>query len=289
MKEFKDTYGLNQVLRAIGLSKMTWYYAQQRQNYEERYSHLRKPLFEIARLHPEYGIQRTTAELRGRGIYVNHKVVERLHRHWDLSIVKRVHRPKPSSIRLLLTEAGSKVNLVASLDEIDDFEVFYTDFTELRYRGGQAKAQLMPIIDHRSKLVVGHALGESADTELALEAWRKAKTTLGRYGQGLEGIIIHHDQDRVYIGHGWLSEVVIKDRVRVSYSEDGAKGNVHMEAFNSRFKSENRLLFWEQDDFESLKRVVDERIRYYNRVRRHSALDNKSPLKYLKEKGKISR
>ena len=49
------------------------------------------------------------------------------------------------------------------LKEIDDLEVFYTDFTEIRYRRGLAKAQLMPIIDHRSKLAAGHALGESAD------------------------------------------------------------------------------------------------------------------------------
>ncbi|MDH7514241.1 MAG: integrase core domain-containing protein, partial [Clostridiales bacterium] len=67
----------------------------------------------------------------------------------------------------------------------------------------------------------------------------------------------------------------------------GAKGNVHMEAFNSRFKTENRSLFWEQEDLASLKKVVARRIRYYNHIRRHSALGNKSPVRYLKEKGKI--
>jgi hypothetical protein len=68
-------------------------------------------------------------------------------------------------------------------------------------------------------------------------------------------------------------------------SENGAKGNVHMESFNGRLKSENRLRFWEQDDFASLNKVVDRRIWYYNRVRRHLALGNKSPIRYLKEKG----
>lgn len=289
MRGFKDIYGLNRVLKAIGLSKKTWYYAQQRQSYEEKYEYLREPLFEIARVHPEYGIQRTMAELRDRGIYVNHKVIEKLHRCWDLAIVRNVRHPKPSSIRLLLEEAGQMVNLVASLDEIDDFDVLYTDFTEILYRRGQGKAQLMPIIDHQSKMVVGHALGESADTELALIAWRKAKSTLKRFQKNLESIIIHHDQDSVYTGHGWLSEVVMRDKVRISYSENGARGNVHMESFNGKFKSENRLLFWEQEDFESLKKVVDGRVKYYNRVRRHSSLGNKAPLNYLKEKGRISR
>jgi len=229
------------------------------------------------------------AELRDKGIQVNHKVIEKLHRCWDLAIVRNVQAPKPSFIRLLLNEAAQIVNLVSSLDEIDDFEVLYTDFTEIRYRRGQGKAQLMPIVDHQSKMVVGYALGDSADTELALKAWRRAKSTLKRFQKDLEDVIIHHDQDSVYTGHGWLSEVAIKDKVKVSYSENGARGNVHIESFNGKFKSENRLLFWEQENLESLKRVVDERVKYYNGVRRHSSLDNKAPLKYLKQKGRIPR
>jgi len=146
----------------------------------------------------------------------------------------------------------------------------------------------MPIIDHASKLVVGQAIGESADTELALKAWRRAKDTLRRLGQETEGLIIHHDQDGVFIGHGWLYEVAVKDKVRISYSEEGAKENVNIESFIARFKTENRLLFWEQEDLGSLEKVVNARIRYYNFARRHSALGYKSPIRYLKEKGKIA-
>lgn len=145
----------------------------------------------------------------------------------------------------------------------------------------------MPIIDYSSKLVVGHALGEADNTESALEAWRCAKKTLKRYGVATGGLIVHQDQDGAYLGHGWLYELAVWDKVLVSYSEMGAKGNVHMEAFNSRFKKENLLLFWEQEELVSLKKVVASRIRYYNNVRRHSALGNKSPIRYLKEKGKI--
>lgn len=145
----------------------------------------------------------------------------------------------------------------------------------------------MPIIDHTSKLVVGYRVTETADTELALASWEKAKATLKGFGHKLHNVIIHHDQDGVYRGHGWLYQVMVKDNLRVSLLEDGAKENVHIEAFNGRFKEENRLLFWEQEDLESLRNVIDQRIRYYNQVRRHSALDNKSPVQYLREKGKI--
>ena len=244
-------------------------------------------MLEIARAHPEYGYRRTNAELLDRGILVNRKVIARLHTSWDLAVIKRVRKPKTSSMAKLLKETGPRVNLVANLSSIDDFEVLYTDFTEILYRRGRAKAQFMPTIDHSSKLVVGHALGDSDNTELALAAWRSAKRTLKRYGLQIEGMIVHQDQDGVYLGHGWLYELAVLDKVRVSYSENGAKGNVHMESFNGRFKSENRLLFWEQDDLASLKKVVSQRVRYYNHARRHSALGNKSPIRYLKEKGKI--
>jgi putative transposase len=74
---------------------------------------------------------------------------------------------------------------------------------------------------------------------LALRAWREAKETLKRLGQDAEDRILHHDQDGVFIGHGWLYEIAVKDNVRVSYSENGAKENVHMESFIGRFKTEN--------------------------------------------------
>ncbi|NIO48437.1 MAG: IS3 family transposase [Candidatus Aminicenantes bacterium] len=229
-------------------------------------------MFEIARVHPEYGYRRTTAELRARGIHVNHKVIERLHSYWDLSVFKSIKHPKENPVRILLREAGPKINLVRSLERIDDFEVLYTDFTEIRYQKGKTKAQWMPIIDHSSKVIVGHALGENANTELALEAWEKAKFMLKRLFQKIERTIIHHDQDGLYIGHKWLYQVAVKDKVRVSYSEDGAKANVYLESFIGRFKSEKRFLFWEQEDFEASKEVIRARVRYYNRVRRHSAL-----------------
>jgi putative transposase len=275
------------VLKVLGLSKKTWYYAQQRRSYEERYYHLRKPLLETARDHPEYGYRRTAVELQEMGYPINRKVVAKLHNYWGLSLMRTAKRPKKSAVRALLQEAGSLINLVASLEEIDDFEVLYTDFTQIRYQRGHAKAQWIPIIDHKSKLVMGHALGESPNTDLALDAWSMICSSFRQLNLKIEGVIVHSDQDGVFTGHRWLRETVLRDRVRVSYSEDGAKGNVYMESFFGRFKEENRSILWEQEDLHSLWEVVKSRVRYYNQERRHSALGYKSPIKYLNEKGKI--
>jgi len=109
---------------------------------------------------------------------VNHKVIERLHSYWGLSVPKNIKHPKENPIRILLREAGSKINLAQSLERIDDFEVIYTDFTGIRCQKDRTKALWIPIIDYSSKVIVGPALGENTNTELAMEAWGKAKFSM---------------------------------------------------------------------------------------------------------------
>jgi len=67
---------------------------------------------------------------------------------------------------------------VSQLKEIKEFDVTYTDFTEIVFQRGAAKIYFIQLLDHRSSLVIGHALGPSDNTELALEAWRVAKQVL---------------------------------------------------------------------------------------------------------------
>ncbi len=54
-----------------------------------------------------------------------------------------------------------------------------------------------------------------------------------------------------------------------------------MEASIGRFKTENHSLFLGAATLEELSEVVEERMRYYNRVRRHSALGYRAPYQFL--------
>lgn len=180
---------------------------------------------------------------------------------------------------------GKRVNLVEGRRIQKPWEVVCTDFSELVYANGRRKAHLMVIVDHVSKCAMGGVVEEKADSELALKAWRKALREVKGFGGSLRGSIVHHDQDPVYTGGEWLREVVLRRGAKVSYSLKGAKGNVYMESFFGRFKEENKSMFAEARDLEGLKKVVERRIRYYNRRRRHSAIGNVSPIQFLKEKG----
>jgi putative transposase len=281
VQQVRDEVPLGAALRAVSLARSTWHYRVRHwQLYEARYRALRAPLERIARTHPEYGYRRTTTELQeAHGLTVNQKVVRRLHRLWELPLVRGTRPPRPSAVRQAIAAAGPQANLVAGLGALPVRAVLYTDFTELVYARG--KAWLMTFVDHASKVVPGWALGPQADTALALRAWRRARRWLRRHGFPVAGVVVHHDRDPVYTGYGWTAQLLLTDHVRLSYALNGCRDNPEMEAFHSRFKTENRSLFLDALTLADLERVVAQRLRYYNGRRRHSSLGNQAPLSYL--------
>jgi len=278
-----ETHGLEPALAAVGLPKPTWFYHRsQKVAYEDKYAYLLPDLEDIARKHPEYGYRRTTVELRETyGRNVNHKVVQRLHQIWDLRLLRNVHVPKPGGVRRAIVASGKRANLVAQLDQIGLFQVAYTDFTELVYADGRRKAYLIPIIGHVCKMAYGWAVGEHADTTLALPAWERAKETFRRLDVPYVGMIVHHDQDAVFTGYEWAGRLVLEDGVRLSYALRGAKDNPAMESFNGRFKEEGHSLFLNAQSMAELVEVVDQRIAYYNTERRHSSIGYVPPVTYI--------
>jgi transposase InsO family protein len=280
----KDEYSLAPALSALDLPRSTWYYHEkQKIPYEQKYAHVRPILEDVLREHPSYGIPRITPELRERyGRRINHKVIQELLHIWDLSMIRKAKKPRPSGIRQVILAAGDKANLVKGMVQIQPFGVSYTDFTEIRYANGYRKAYLMPIIGHSCKMAYGWALGESADSVLAIEAWNMSKKMFKRLGIAWEGMIMHHDQDSVYTGHMWTGQLLLKDKVRLSYALNGAKDNPEMESFNGRFKQEGNSLFLDAGDMEELKLVISRQMKYYNTKRRHSSLGYVSPATYIK-------
>lgn len=86
----------------------------------------------------------------------------------------------------------------------------------------------------------------------------------------------------MFTGYAWTGQLLLRDHVRLSYALRGCRDNPEMESFHSRFKSENRSLLLDALTPADLQRVVAQRLTYYNGRRRHSALQNQSPLRYLR-------
>ena len=281
----RDEYSLTTALSAVELPKSTWYYYQKHKvSLDEKYAHLRPILEEIARQYPEYGYRRTRKELAENYGYAHGKeLIRKLHQRWGLRILRSTQPPEPSQVRQAITQAGERANMVAQRDDIGLFEVLYTDFTELRFANGTMKAYLMPILGHTSKLVFGWAVRPRANTETALTAWKKAKEMFEKLDISCAGVIVHHDQDPVYTGYAWTSQLLLEDKVQISYALNGARDNPEMEGFFSRFKVEGHSLFLEAETVGQLRQIVGQRMVYYNGERRHSSIDYQAPLAYIQQ------
>lgn len=270
-------FRLTAVLRAIGLPRATWYRHQRRRSYAEKYGHLRDALEQIARTHPEYGYRRVVVELQQTwGQVVNAKVVRRLHRLWDLPLLRTARRPRPSGIHKAIATAGPLANLLERTSVIPIFAVAYTDFSHLVFTGGRRTAYLLVLLDHASKVVLGWAVGTQKTTAVALRAWNRARQFLRRRQMSVRGMIVHHDQDPVFLSYRWTS-TLLDAHARVSYSLRGPRDNPEMEAFFSRFKTENRSLLLDAPTLAELQELVAARIQYYNRERRHSRIGYVAP------------
>ncbi len=195
-------------------------------------------------------------------------------------MLRSTRRPRPSGIHRAIATTGSRANLLAGLDTIGPFEVLYADFTAVVYAGGHQRAFLIALLDHKTKVVPGWAVGHQPTTAVALQAWERAVKTLRGRGVELGSTIVHHDQDPVFTGYAWLTRLLREDGVRVSYTVRGPQDNPEMEAFFSRFKTETRSLLLDAQTLVDLASVVDVRMRYYNWERRHSQLGYRAPIIY---------
>jgi putative transposase len=237
------------VLSALEIPRATWYYyrkqkveADRKREEEER--RLKRAIEEILLEHPEYGYRRVTEELHRKGIPINHKRVHRLLQDFHLSLKRTARRPKPNPLLQIVLLAGDKADLRASLlkqREPEPFELLYTDFTLLPYRGG--KAWFVPILDHRTRTVVAFGLGPSPSAELALGAWAEAKAFLQAQVGRLPKALVHHDQGGPFLSHDWVG-TLLKEGQRLSYSLMGAKGNPVVESFLPGSRGRSGTSFW---------------------------------------------
>jgi putative transposase len=278
----REEYSVNAALRVLSLPRSTYcYHRGTDRSYEAKYGHLHERLEAVAREHPDYGYRRVTTELNEvPGVHVNRKVVQKLHRLWDLPVIRKVRSPRPGAVREVILTAGDRANLVRSLDEIGAFEVVHTDFTDLPFGGGVA--QFIPILDHHAKVVLGWQVDSQRTAEVARRAWQHAKTMLRRLHLDQGGMIMHHDQGSAFISYDWARQILLRDRMKLSFALGGAGDNAEMESFFGRFKTENMSLFLDAKTIAELVEVVRERIRYYNWKRRHSSLGNQAPMRYAK-------
>ncbi|MCF7876547.1 IS3 family transposase [Candidatus Bipolaricaulota bacterium] len=254
---------------------------------KDKYDYLKPLIRKVIEKFPEYGRPRITRELQEKyGIEVNHKVVGKLLRQWDMTILRAARKTSKSPIERAIERVGSDANLakkrLQSSSPVELFEIAYTDFTGFEYAGGTRSAKLMAIIGHTSKLIIGWAPGKSRNKVIACRAWERSRETFDRLSVDWTGLIMHQDQDSVYKSNRWVDQL-LEDQLKISYSTNGAKDNTYMESFNGHFKNPIKSILNGAETTREVKEVIEKRVMQWNQERRHSSLGQTAPITYIKQ------
>ena len=228
-----------------------------------------------SRLHEgKYGSPRITADLRDAGWRVSENTVAALMREQGLAARrKRRHRgaTRPGKGRW---RAPDLVKRDFPATQINT--KWYGDGTEIPT--GEGKLYLASVLDMASRRVLGFALGEHHDAQLAYSALAMAVAVRG--GQ-VPGVIMHTGQGSEYTA-GTVRAACGRLGIRQSMGRPGsALDNAVIESWHSTLEFELRSL--EHFATRAAARArVSAWIEDYNRHRRHSALHMMSPADYEK-------
>lgn len=215
-----------------------------------------------------YGYRRVTAELRRRGIPVNHKRVARMMREDNLLAVQ------PRAF-VVTTDSDHELevylNLARRMELTGVNQLWVADITYIRLRS--EFVYLAVILDGYSRKVVGWALDRTLAARLAVEALTEAISRR----QPPPGLVHHSDRGVQYASGGYV-EILKKHQILPSMSRPANPyDNASCESFFKTLKREE-IYANQYSDLDDLRTNIEEFIeRYYNACRLHSALGYRPP------------
>jgi transposase InsO family protein len=228
-----------------------------------------------------YGYRRITAELRRRGMLVNHKRVARIMREDNLLAVQ------PRTFRVTTDSAHELevfLNLAGRMKLTGINQLWVADITYIRLL--REFVYLAVILDAFSRKVVGWALDRSLATRLVLSALEQA---IARR-QPPAGLV-HHSDRGVQYASGEYVKVLQQHHMIPSMSRPANPyDNATCESFLKTLKREEIYA----NDYRTLEHLaanIDTFIEeYYNRCRLHSALGYRPPDEFERqsESGNVS-
>ena len=261
--------------RALGVSR-SWFYKHKNGELPPREARRQVLAAEVRRLfrahRGTYGSPRITADLREAGWKVSENTVAEVMR--ELGLAARRKRKRRSATRpgKGRWRAPDLVKRDFPAQKINT--KWYGDGTEIKTAEG--KLYLASVLDMASRRVLGFALGEHHDAQLAYSALVMAVTVRG--GQ-VPGVILHTDRGSEYTA-GLVRQACERLGICQSMGRPGsALDNAVIESWHSTLEFELRSL--ERFATRAAARArVSTWIEDYNTQRRHSALGMMSPVSY---------
>jgi putative transposase len=214
-------------------------------------------------------------------IEIGRDALSRLLRLWSLGLPRKIRKSKKSVIKEILEAMADRANLLIRTKISGPFQAISSDITEIIYNHGLSKAYLAVHKDVFGQMVYGYAVGENMEAMLVINSFQSAVKVIEKLlGRPLKEILSHSDQGSQYTSYEYIN-LVLKSNFIMSYSTPGTPTeNPGQESFFGRLKDECKSEFLEMETFEELKKLISQKISYYNNERLHTSIALKSPRKY---------
>jgi putative transposase len=261
--------------RGLGVSR-SWFYKHRGGTLSPRAARRRRLAAEVARLFAlhggRYGSPRITADLKAAGWRVSKNTVAALMRELGLAARRKKRRKastRPGKGRWRAPDLVKRDFPASKLNTR-----WYGDGTEIAT--GEGKLYLASVLDVASRRVLGFALSDHHDAQLAYGALAMAVAVRG--GQ-VPGVILHTDQGSEYTARTFRAAC---GRLAITQSmgrPGSALDNAVIESWHSTLEFELRRVEHFATRAQARAKVaawIDD----YNRLRRHSALRMMSPVDY---------
>ena len=260
---------IEQMCQLAQVSRAGFYRSLQEAQPVEEAMLVRAEIQQIALAHRRrYGYRRITAELRRRGLLVNHKRVARLMREDNLLAVQ------PRAF-VVTTDAQHDLevclNLARRLTLTGINQLWVADITYIRLR--TEFVYLAVLLDGYSRKVVGWALEPTLAARLPIAAL--AQAIAERHPP--PGLVHHSDRGVQYASGEYVQ--LLQDHYMIPSMSRPANpyDNASCESFLKTLKREE-IYANRYRDLRHLRRNIEVFIeQYYNRARRHSALGYRPP------------
>ncbi len=278
MSRYGSGFTVRKMCRVLGVDR-SGYYAYLRRGLSRRHEENERLVRKIQEIwrwsRGVYGYPRITAELRSRGLRHGKNRIARLMRENGIKArtKKRFRVTTKSDHGLAISE-----DLVGRNFAVDSVNrLWVSDITYIWTWEGWL--YLSVVMDVFNREIVGWALGERLKKELVVHALRKA--LMDREPQ--PGLIFHSDRGSQYASHQ-VRRILKAREIRQSMCGKGnCYDNAMIESFFSSLKKELVRLETFHSKEQAWRSVFDYIEIFYNRQRRHSALNYRTPVEYYLE------
>ena len=267
---------IERMCELIHVSRASFYRSLKEQRPAEEQTEVRSAIQQIALEHRRrYGYRRICAELRRRGMQVNHKRVLRMMRKDNLLALRRRRF-------VVTTDANHKfevyLNLARRMKLTGINQLWIADITYIRLR--TEFVYLAVILDAFSRKVVGWALDRTLANRLTSSALEQAIAQR----RPRPGLVHHSDRGLQYARSEYVGILEQYGIVPSMSRPANPYDNASCESFIKTLKREE-IYANRYDHLEQLRANIEGFIEeYYNRQRLHSALGYRSPEEFEQTK-----